>query len=70
MLLGRGRDYYILALNLKVTLRVQPSIFIEEEKERWLHILDNSHRQTLIAEAYRGVVDTEEVERAGLWFIL
>lgn len=39
-----------IALNLKVTCRVQPSIFIEEEKEGSFHSLDDSHGPALIAE--------------------
>lgn len=49
--LGEGRgiiaflDLGRLVLHLKVTPRGQPSIFIEEEKEGWLHSLDNSAGQ-------------------------
>lgn len=68
-MLGAGEGLLHFSLEFKGYPQSQPSIFIEEEKERWLHILDNIHRQTLIAEAYRGVVDTKVVERAGLWFV-
>lgn len=43
-----------------VTLRVQPSIFIVERKEGWLHSLNSSHRQTRTAEAPREVVQTQK----------
>ena len=46
-LLDLGR----LIIALKVTLRVQPSTFIEEEKEGWFRSVDDSHRPTFTAEA-------------------